>query len=79
MESVLHALSGLTPVGLAGLCALLVYGLLSKRSPIRQMKDNHLEHIQASLARIADNSDKQLEHLDAIKVDMAIVKDRLPR
>lgn len=79
LTSFMHALSDLTPLGLAGLCAILVYGLLSKNSPIRQMKENHLSHMQVALETLVEQGKTQIEALDSIKVDIAVVKDRLPR
>jgi hypothetical protein len=73
--ALIAALNQLTPIGLAGLIAVLVYALFSKRSPLVQIKDNHLSHIEASLRQIAANMGTQTGHLESISTDIKDVRD----
>lgn len=92
LEQFLKVLNTLTPLGLAGLLAVIIYFMVSKtRGPLANLKSNHLHHLQMALDRIANSNDKlcvaseqqaaasekQLDALNDIRSDISFVKGKL--
>lgn len=78
-ESLFHAVNDVTPLGVIVLLTTVILLMVHKRGPIRRMQDNHLHHVQIALDRIVEQGDKQIDTLNDIKADIAVVKDRVKR
>lgn len=77
LTTLLTAVNAMSPIGVIALLGVVILLLVHKRGPLRRLTDNHLDHVQASLDRIAESSDKQLDALNDIRADIGFVKGRL--
>lgn len=75
--SLLTSLNSLSPLGVIGLLVVVILLMVHKNGPIKKIANNHLEHVQGTLEKIAESSDKQVDLLVDIKADIAFVKGKL--
>ncbi len=77
LSKFLSTLNTLTPLGVIALLGTTIFLLVHKNGPIQTIKNNHLEHVQASLDKIVELNEKQVEHLVDIKTDISFVKGKI--
>ena len=67
----------MTPLGVIALLGVVILLLVHKKGPLKTLANNHLEHVQQSLDKIAESSEKQVDLLVDIKADINYVKGKL--
>jgi len=77
--SLLQALNSLTPVGIIGLLITVILLMVHKKGPIQTIANNHLSHVQDSLEKIAENSEKTVDLLNDMREDMGYLKGKLDK
>jgi F0F1-type ATP synthase membrane subunit b/b' len=79
--TVLKLLNTFSPLGVAALALLVLgavlYTAFHSNGPIQKIANNHLEHVQDSLDKIAASGERHTELLTDIKVDISFVKGKL--
>lgn len=77
IETFLHVFKDASPIAVAALLGIGVLAILHKRGPIRQMQNNHLVHLQASLDKVVENTSAGNAKLAQISEDIQFLKGRL--
>lgn len=77
LTALLEVLNKFTPLGVAAILGLAIFVFIWKNGPMRKLKDNHLAHVQASLDKIVESGDKQVDLLVDIKTDISFLKGKL--
>jgi len=80
VHMLIHALNDLTPLGLCGGLAFIIYLAVSKNGPVRKLSDNHLSDlpkIAKSLEKLVDSSSRQETDLSLIRDGINELKGRL--
>ena len=77
LTSLLGMLNTLSPLGVIGLLAVVVLLMVHKKGPLKILTNNHMEHIQISLTKIAESSDKQVNLLQEVSKDINYMKGKM--
>jgi hypothetical protein len=80
LTPIVSILNGLSPVGLAGMLAFIIYHLVAKKGRVRAISDNHLSglpEMAATLIRIEESNKRQESVLSNISNDISFVKGRI--
>ncbi len=72
-----QAANALTPLGICGLLIVVIILMTHEKGPIKQLTNNHLEHVQMSLDQIVENGKEHNSKLDDIRADISFVKGKL--
>lgn len=76
----LALLNSFSPLGVIALLAYIVYLLVAKNGPVRQIRDNHLHGLpsmEASLQALAQSAERQEKLLSEIAGGMNYLRGRL--
>ena len=78
--TIASALNALTPLGLAGGLAFIIYHLISKKGVVRDISENHLSglpEMNATLMRIEESMKRQETTLHDIRDGTNYLKGRI--
>lgn len=77
LTALLTAANTITPLGICALLIVVIILMTHEKGPIKQLANNHLEHVQASLDQIVDNGKAHTVTLNEIAKDISYVKGKI--
>jgi len=84
ITTLLQAANSMTPLGICALLVVVIILMTHEKGPIKQLANNHLEHVQMALDKIVLNGDaqaaslkEQAATLNDIRSDISYVKGKL--
>ena len=79
LRSAVEVLNALTPLGLAGGLAYIIYHLIAKKGRVRTISDNHLSGLPAlenTVQKILESAGRQEETLGEIRDGINFLRGR---